>query len=318
MPTNESRSAGNQLRFDDRVAIVTGAGGPDSLGRAYAHLLAARGAKVVVNDLGVGPDGRGTIRARADVVAQEIIDAGGEAVADTHSVAESKPARALVQAALDAWGRIDIVVNNAGLNWPAAFDQITEKDLLTIVGVHFMGNLWVCRAVWPHMKRQQYGRVVNISSGAMFGDLYVPIYSAAKAGVYGLTRALAVEGVEYGIKANAVMPFAWTIAVDKSMEDSEFKSALKRNTPEQAAPTIAYLAHEDCAFTGKAIQSGGGGVSEIFAMRTLGFTDSALTPEAIRDNLDMVLDRAEATPVTEADSPLRRLIPPNPYPAAAR
>lgn len=306
-----------QLRFDGRVAIVTGAGGADSLGRAYAHLLAARGAKVVVNDLGVGPDGRGTVRVRSDVVAQEIIDAGGEAVPDTNSVAESETARAIVQTALDAWGRVDVIVNNAGLNWPAGFDQITEEDLLKIVNTHFMGSLWVCRAAWPHMQRQQYGRIVNISSGAMFGDLYVSIYAAAKAGVYGLTRALAVEGLEEGIRVNAVMPFAWTVAVEKSMVDSDFKRALQRNTPEQAAQMIAFLAHEECPFTGKAIQSGGGGVAEIFAMRTVGYSDGELTPESIRDHLDQILDRTQANPVTEADSPLRRQISPTPYAAPA-
>jgi len=308
-----SHLPGGQLNFDGRVAIVTGAGGQQSLGRAYAHLLGARGAKVVVNDLGLGPDGRGTQRARADIVAQEIVDAGGEAVADTHSVAESDSARALIQTALDAWGRVDIVVNNAGLNWTARFDELSESDLQIIVDTHFMGAIWVNRAAWPQMKRQQYGRIVNIGSGAMFGELYTPVYSAAKAGVYGLTRALAVEGLDEGIRVNAVLPFAWTPAVEESMVDSVFRRSLIPNRPEQVAPTIAYLAHEDCAFTGKALVSGAGRVAEMFASTTTGYVESELTPEAVRDHLDAILDRGQATHVTEADAATRRGITPKPY-----
>jgi NAD(P)-dependent dehydrogenase (short-subunit alcohol dehydrogenase family) len=308
-----SQSNGELLRFDGRVAIVTGSGGQQSLGRAYAHLLASRGAKVVVNDLGVGPDGRGAIQARADAVAQEIIEAGGEAIADTHSVADADSARAMVQAALDTWGRVDIVINNAGLNWPAAFDEITEDDLLKVANTHFMGSIWVCRAAWPEMKRQQYGRIVNVCSGAMFGDLYVAIYSAAKAGVYGLTRGLAVEGVAENIRVNALMPFAWTEAVDESMVDSDFKRSLMRNAPEQVAPTVAYLAHESCSVTGKAIKSGGGLVAEVFASSTVGYSDAELTPEGISAHLETILDRTDAVPITEADSPARRAISPKPY-----
>lgn len=304
------------LRFDGRVAVVTGAGGPQSLGRAYALLLAERGAKVVVNDLGVGPDGRGKQRARADIVVQEIIDAGGEAVADTHSVADRDAALAVVQTAVDQWGKIDIVINNAGLNWPSLFDEITDTDLEAVVNTHFMGSIWMCRAAWPHMKGQGYGRIVNVCSGAMFGDLHVSIYSAAKAGVYGLTRALAVEGVTHDIRVNALMPFAWTIAVDESMIESDFKSSLKANSPEQVAPTVAYLAHEACSVTGKAIKTGGGLVAEVFASSTKGYADAELTPEAVRDHLDAILDRTDPIPVTEADSPARRGITPKPYDGA--
>ena len=159
-----------ELRFDGRVAIVTGAGGQDpSLGRSHATLLAERGAKVVVNDLGVGPDGRGIMRANAQQVADEIRAAGGEAVPDQHSVAEEEGARSVVATALDTWGRLDIVVNNAGVCFMAHFDKISSADIRQIIDVHLMGTLWMCRAAWPHMREAGYGRIVNTTSGAMFG-----------------------------------------------------------------------------------------------------------------------------------------------------
>ena len=317
------QSEGDLLRFDGRVAIVTGAGGREdglqSLGRAYARLLGSRGAKVVVNDLGVGPGGRvgrdGAVAqpGRAEFVAQEIVEDGGEAIADTHSVADRDSAHAIVQTALDEWGRVDIVVNNAGAHWLSRFDEMTDDDVVTTINTHLMGNIWMCRAAWPHMKREQYGRIVNISSGSMFGYLYVPIYGAAKAGIYGLTRGLAVEGLEDGIRVNAVMPGAYTADVERAMVDSDYKQLLMRSTPEQVAPAVAYLAHETCSLTGKAIRSAAGKVGEIFSSNAVGYSDPDLTPEAVRDHLETVLDRTDAAPVDEADSPDRRLITPIAY-----
>ena len=159
-----------ELRFDGRVAIVTGAGGQrPSLGREFAWLLAARGAKVVVNDLGVGPDGRGRLAANAETVAAGISEAGGEAIADTNSVGSSESAKSVVRTALDAWGRVDILINNAGVVHMAAFDELSDDDCALIVNRHLLGNLWMCRAVWPHMKEATYGRIVNLSSSASFG-----------------------------------------------------------------------------------------------------------------------------------------------------
>src|ERR1700722_8080028 len=201
------------LRFDGRVAIVTGAGGRPSLGRAYAHLLAARGAKVVVNDLGVGPDGHGREPAHAEIVAKEIVDAGGEAIADLNSVAEEDSARAVVQTALDAWGHVDIVVNNAGVVVLAEFAEISAKDIRNIINVHLFGNIWMCRAVWHHMREREYGRIVNITSGALLGTRYVVPYGAAKGGILSLTRGLAVEGADRNIKVNTLGPAAATAAL---------------------------------------------------------------------------------------------------------
>ena len=204
----------SELRFDGRVAIVTGAGGQDpSLGRSHATLLAERGAKVVVNDLGVGPDGRGVMRANAAQVVDQILAAGGEAIADQHSVADEDGAHSVVATALDTWGRLDILVNNAGVCFMAHFDEISSADIRKIIDVHLMGTLWMCRAAWPHMRAAGYGRIVNTTSGAMFGIENLSIYGAAKSGIFGLTRGLAVEGAESGIKVNALGPAANTTAI---------------------------------------------------------------------------------------------------------
>ena len=173
---------------------MTGAGGqPPSLGRSrHANLLAGRGAKVVVNDLGVGPDGRGILRSNAEQVVDEIRAAGGEAVADAHSVADEAGAREIVQTALDTWGRLDILVNNAGIAHIAHFDEISSADIRKVIDVHLMGTLWMCRAAWPFMRDAGYGRIVNTTSGGVFGQ--ESIYGTAKAGIFGLTRGLAIEG----------------------------------------------------------------------------------------------------------------------------
>ena len=289
----------SELRFDGQVAIVTGAGGSPSLGRSYAHLLASRGAKVVVNDLGVGPDGRGVARAHADRVAQEIVDAGGEAVADTNSVAESSSARAIVQTALDAWGRVDILVNNAGICPMAEFDEISDEDIERIIAVHTLGNVWMCRAVWPHMKAQEYGRIVNITSGAMFGLRYVVLYGTAKGGIYGLTRGLAVEGARHGIKVNTVGPAAGTVAITHLNVETEWVHTMGSLKPEQVAPVVAYLAHAECELSGKYLEAAGGRVAEKFVGETAGFYDPDLTIEGVRDHLDEILDRDGFTPLAD-------------------
>jgi NAD(P)-dependent dehydrogenase (short-subunit alcohol dehydrogenase family) len=166
----------SDLRFEGRVAIVTGAGGNPGLGRSYALLLAERGAKVVVNDLGVGPDGRGVVKAHADRVVKEIVDAGGEAIANTDSVSERDSAEGIVAAALDAWGQVDILINNAGVANVSLFSEISENDIHRVIDAHVMGNLWMCRAVWPHMTEAGYGRILNITSYAALGLKYNVVF----------------------------------------------------------------------------------------------------------------------------------------------
>jgi NAD(P)-dependent dehydrogenase (short-subunit alcohol dehydrogenase family) len=280
-----------ELRYDGRVAIVTGAGGNPSLGRCHAMLLAERGAKVVVNDLGVGPDGRGTLRTHAEVVAQEIVDAGGEAVADTNSVAERDTAKAVVQTALDAWGRVDILVNNASVQLVAPFEVVSDNDIQKILDVHLMGSIWMCRAVWPHMIEARYGRIVNISSEATFGWKDTVPYGAAKAGVFGLARGLALEGKKYGIRANILGPGAATNQYLMLVEETEWTRAwFERSKPEQVSPAVAYLCHEDCDLSGAYLYAASGDVVAHVFGTTRGYSNPDLTIEDVRDNLETILD----------------------------
>jgi len=287
----------SELRFDDRVAIVTGAGGQDpSLGRSHATLLAERGAKVVVNDFGVGPDGRGIMRANAEQVVEEIVAAGGEAVPDQHSVAEEEGARSVVATALETWGRLDILVNNAGVCFMAHFDEISSADIRQIIDVHLMGTIWMCRAAWPHMRSAGYGRIVNTTSGAMFGIEHLSIYGAAKSGVFGLTRGLAVEGAPLGIKVNTLGPAANTTAVRHFNEVSPFTSLMEAHFPTSlVSPVVAYLAHESCELSGANLEAGAGNVGLRVFGQTAGYTDTDLSVEKVRDNLSAITDKGTAT-----------------------
>lgn len=291
----------SDLRFDGRVAIVTGAGGQHpSLGRSHATLLAERGAKVVVNDLGVGPDGRGIMRANAEQVVEEILAAGGEAVPDQHSVANEEGAHGVVATALDSWGRLDIVVNNAGVCFMVHFDEISSADIRNIIDVHLMGAVWMCRAAWPHMSEAGYGRIVNTTSGAMFGIEHLSIYGAAKSGIFGLTRGLAVEGAALGIKVNALGPAANTTAIRHFNETSPFTSMMEAHFPTSlVSPAVAYLAHEDCELSGANLEAAAGNVGLRVFGQTAGYTDTTLTIEKVRDNLSTIVDTRAATMIPD-------------------
>jgi NAD(P)-dependent dehydrogenase (short-subunit alcohol dehydrogenase family) len=280
------------LSFKDQVAIVTGAGGNPSLGRSFARLLAARGAKVVVNDLGTGPDGRSLRKADAVAVAREIVKEGGEAVPDLHSVAEEDGANAVVQTAIDHWGRVDIIVNNAGIAIMAEFDEISSADIGRTVAVHLFGNIWMCRAAWPHMKSAGYGRIVNITSGAFFGGRYHSIYGAAKGGIIGLTRNLAFEGAEYGIRVNTLGPAAGTVAALHVQQDSPvLRTMMEQLPPDKVAPAVAFLAHKECPCSGRFIEAMGDSVAERVFAQTSGYTAAtALTLEDVRDHWDEITD----------------------------
>jgi NAD(P)-dependent dehydrogenase (short-subunit alcohol dehydrogenase family) len=287
----------SDLRFDGRVAIVTGAGGQSpSLGRSHAAFLAERGAKVVVNDLGVGPDGRGIMRANAQQVADEILAAGGAAVADQHSVADEDGASSVVATALDTWGRLDILVNNAGVCFMVHFDEISSADIRNIIDVHLMGAVWMCRAAWPHMREAGYGRIVNTTSGAMYGIEHLSIYGAAKSGIFGLTRGLAVEGAQLGIKVNALGPAANTTAIRQFNETSPFTEMMEAHFPTRlVSPAVAYLAHESCELSGANLEAAAGNVGLRVFGQTAGYTDTALTVEKVRDNLATIVDKSTAT-----------------------
>jgi NAD(P)-dependent dehydrogenase (short-subunit alcohol dehydrogenase family) len=305
------------MRFDDRVAVITGAGGNPSLGRSYALYLASRGAKVVVNDLGVGPDGRNELPANAEAVVQEIKDLGGEAIADGSSVAESDSAKAVVQTALDEWGRIDILVNNAGIAIIAAFDEISDSDVEKSVAVHMLGTIWMCKAAWPHMTDAGYGRIINISSGGILGGSYLNVYGACKAGIFGLSRSLAVEGDPRGIVVNAFAPSATTAAIRHNTGgQGDAQLDWERHTPDIVAPALAYMAHEECTFTGKCVRALDGRVSEFFYSETKGYTNTELEIEDVRDHLDEWLDRSGSTDIVdpvEMEAARGKTFVPKPY-----
>lgn len=290
----------NELRFDGRTAIVTGAGSNPGLGRAHALLLAARGANVVVNDIGSDPAMRNYPgEASAEAVVAEILSAGGRAAASTHSVASVEGAQAIVQTALDAFGGVDILVNNAAISVGAAIDEMSAADYDRHIAVNLMGTLWCCRAAWPHMAAKGYGRIVNTTSSAMTGFARQAAYAASKGGVWALTRTLAAEGAAHGIKANAISPGAFTRLVSSMLEDdSPLLAAAREHMPPQlSSPVVALLAHEQCPVTGECIDSAGGAVQRTYIARTKGLVDTGQTAETLAARWDEIMDEAGAEAV---------------------
>ncbi len=246
------------LDLDGRVAIVTGAGG--GLGRSHALLLAARGARVVVNDLGSDVDGSGSGSAAADRVVAEITAAGGEAVASADGVHTWEGGAGIVRTAMEAWGRIDVVVNNAGILRDVSFAKLGPEHLQPVLDVHLAGAFHVTRAAWPHMREAGYGRVVCTTSGSgLYGNFGQANYAAAKMGLVGLTRTLAIEGRKYGIHANAIAP----IASSRMTESVMPAAVLERLRREHVSPLVGYLAAEACKETGSIFSVGGGYVARV-------------------------------------------------------
>ncbi len=267
-----------QLRFDGRAAIVTGAGG--GLGRAYALLLAERGARVVVNDLGGGRHGEGASSAAADRVVAEIIAAGGEAVANYDSVEDGER---IVQTVLDHFGRVDIVINNAGILRDVSFHKMEALDWDLIYRVHLLGAYKVTRAAWPHMREQRYGRVIMTSSAAgIYGNFGQANYSAAKLALVGLANTLAIEGEKRNIHVNAIAPVAGS-RMTETILPADLVEQLK---PEYVAPLVVYLCHERTMVNGELFEVGAGWVSRLRWQRSKGAffpLSKALTPEIIAD-----------------------------------
>ena len=285
-----------EMRFDGRVAIVTGAGG--GLGREHALLLAARGAKVVVNDVGGAADGTGGSPGPAEQTAREITDRGGVAVADANTVATPEGGQAIVDAALAAFGRVDVVVNNAGILRDKAFHNLTPELLDPVLDVHLKGAFHVTRPAWARMREARYGRVLLTTSNAgVLGNFGQSNYGAAKMGLVGLARVLAQEGARYGIKVNALAPIART-----RMTEELLGPLAGKLDPRLVAPVAAFLVHEDCPVTGEVWSAAGGRVARFFVGLTQGFLDHELTVEAVRDNLDRIRDQAGYTvPASVAD-----------------
>jgi NAD(P)-dependent dehydrogenase (short-subunit alcohol dehydrogenase family) len=273
-----------ELRFDDRVAVITGAG--RGLGRVYALLLAQRGAKVVVNDIGAGMTGEGLDAGPAEEVVQAIKGAGGEAVACTDSVATPQGGKAIVQAALDHYGRVDVVIHNAGNVRRGAMDEISQEDFDAVLDVHLRGGFHVVRPAFPHMKQAGYGRVVLASSVVgLYGNNRTPNYTVSKMGLIGLSNIVALEGAGVGIKSNCILPGALTRMADgaQNLDPSSFPPTMQ---PEMVAPVVAYLSHESCAITGELLSSIGGRVSRAYIAETPGVYRDTWTIEDVAANLD--------------------------------
>jgi NAD(P)-dependent dehydrogenase (short-subunit alcohol dehydrogenase family) len=267
------------LGFDGRVAVITGAGG--GLGREHALLLASRGARVVVNDVGGSVSGEGGDAGPAQRVVEEITAAGGEAVADTHSVATPEGGEAIVATALEHFGRIDIVVNNAGILRDKTFHNMTPDLLNAVLDVHLKGAFYVTRPAWIKMREQSYGRVINTSSNSgILGNFGQANYGAAKMGLVGLTRVLAVEGAKYNIKVNAIAPVART-----RMTEALLGSLGEKIDPALVSPVVAFLAHEECPVTGEVYSAAGGRIARFFVGLTQGYYNPHLTVEDVRDHL---------------------------------
>ncbi|MDA8282642.1 MAG: SDR family oxidoreductase [Actinomycetota bacterium] len=284
------------LGFDGKVAIVTGAGG--GLGREHALLLAGRGARVVVNDVGGSVHGDGSDLGPAETVAEEIRAAGGEAVADGHSVSTAGGGEAIIQTAIDAFGRVDVVVNNAGILRDKTFQNMTADLLDPVIDVHLRGAFHVTRPAWLHFREQGYGRVVNTSSNSgILGNFGQSNYGAAKMGLVGLTRVLAAEGAKYNIKVNAIAPLART-----RMTEDLLGAAAEKLEPSLVSPVVAYLAHESVPVSGEVYSVGGGRVARFFIGMTRGYADASLTPEGVRDHFEEIRDEAGYTvPAGPAD-----------------
>jgi NAD(P)-dependent dehydrogenase (short-subunit alcohol dehydrogenase family) len=294
------------LRFDGRTAIVTGAG--RGVGRAHARLLAARGAQVVVADLGGQLDGTESSSEPAAEVVGEIEADGGTAVSCSASVATEEGADTIVRTALDTFGRLDIIVNNAGISQPDWFDDLTMDRFRQMIDVHYFGTVNVTRAAWPHLRSNGYGRIVNTCSEAAFG--MVPkntSYGGAKGGVFGLTRSLALDARRHGILVNAVAPRARTRMSDPKvlshvydMPEETFEEVMDGFAPEFVAPAAVFLAHESCQLNGEVLVAGGGQVLRMAIMQTQGLRSSTLTLEDLAANLNVVMDTTDAT-IMEAE-----------------
>jgi NAD(P)-dependent dehydrogenase (short-subunit alcohol dehydrogenase family) len=270
------------LRFDGRVAVVTGGG--RGLGRSYAMLLASRGAKVVVNDPGGGLTGDGTDAGPADDVVREIAAAGGQAVASTDSVATAAGGKAIVDAALDMDGRIDILIHNAGNVRRASLKEMSYEDFDAVLDVHLRGAFNVVRQAFPVMCEAGYGRIVLTSSiGGLYGNHNVANYAAAKAGVVGLSHVAALEGDAHGVACNVIVPAAVT-----RMAAGIDTSAYPPMGPELVAPVVGWLAHESCSVSGELFIALAGRVARAVIAESPGMWRPSWTVEDVGQHLDSI------------------------------
>lgn len=275
------------IEFQDRVAVITGAGG--GLGREYALLLASRGAAVVVNDLGGSVHGDGADVGAADAVVAEIRSTGGTAIAEHSSVGDPDGGAAIIESAIDAFGRVDILISNAGILRDRTLANMSVEDLRSVLSVHLEGAFYVAMPAFRIMKEQQYGRIVFASSGSgLFGNFGQSNYAAAKAGLVGFMNALKLEGAKYNILVNAVAPIAHTRMTEEILGDQaeQFDAA-------SVAPAVAYLASDANVHTGEVWSVGGGSVSRVFTALCEGYfkhpdREGPMTVEDVAENVNDV------------------------------
>jgi NAD(P)-dependent dehydrogenase (short-subunit alcohol dehydrogenase family) len=271
----DGQATGEQLRFDDEVAIVTGGG--RGIGARYARMLADRGAKVVVNDLGAGRHGEDSPDRPADQVVAEIRAAGGEAVADDHDVRLDGPA--VVERAVAEYGRVDIVLNNAGNLGRNPFGQVPLEQLDLVLGVHVRGSFAVTQAAWPHLVASGRGRVLFTSSQASFGAPGSICYSIAKSALIGFTNTLALEGASHGVRTNAIMPAAWT-RLTSDTPQADISSLIEGFfDADYVAAFVVWLNHRATDLNGQVFCVGGGRSGKVFLAEVPGVTTGALAPE---------------------------------------
>lgn len=284
-----------KLRFDDRVAVVTGGG--RGLGRAYAMLLASRGAKVVVNDLGGDLTGAGADEGPAHDVVREIVAAGGEAIANTDTVSTPEGGRAVIDRALDAFGRVDILVHNAGNVRRGSLRDISYEDFDAVLDVHLRGAFHVVRPAFPVMCDAGYGRIVLTSSiGGLYGNHDVVNYAVAKSGVIGLSNVAAIEGASHGVRSNVIVPAAVT-----RMAEGIDTSTYPPMGPQLVAPAVGWLAHETCSVTGEIFVAIAGRMARAFIAETPGLYKPDWSIEDVADGIDAIRD--DSAPLVFAPVP---------------
>ena len=283
------------ISFEDRVAIVTGAGG--GLGRQHALELGRRGAKVVVNDLGGSVDGSGGSRSAAETVAQEIVNAGGTAVANSASVTDLEAVKGMVNETMERWGRIDIVVNNAGILRDKTFAKMELENWHAVIDAHLTGSLNVTKCVWPIMVEQNYGRIVmTTSTSGLFGNFGQSNYGAAKLGLVGFMNTLRLEGAKYNVFTNAIAPIA---ATRMTLNLPGFEDSEERLAPELVTPAVVYLCSEE-APNGRIIQAMGGRYYSADVRENVGVDlGPGASVEDIAANIDTILDMSENKGVLE-------------------
>ena len=275
----------SEVRFDGRVAVITGAGG--GLGKSHALELAKRGAQVVVNDLGGAVDGSGSGSAAADLVVKEITEAGGTAVANYDSVSTPEGGEAIIQTAMDNFGQVDILINNAGILRDKSFVKMSAEEMTLVLDVHLRGAFFVSQPAFRVMKERNYGRIVHTASAAgVFGNFGQANYGAAKMGMVGLSNVLSQEGAKYNIKSNVIAPIAQTRMTTGILDQMDLDL-----DPRYVTSMVAFLCSEECDFTHEIFSVGAGRFARVFIGLCPGHTDTAEgagSVEDVRDHIEQI------------------------------